>query len=235
MRNTDFSTFFKNLPKDSLWILDIDSTLLLTHKRNEAILHRFAEEFRTEYPDFCKKLAQSECLAMEYGYGKALERAGIASDKSPCDALAVYWRKHFFSNDFLHHDIIHGDAVQFVQTLQKNDWTFVYLTGRPRPLMQEGTLKILSSLGFPVDENKLFLKPRTEDKDELFKSQQVAEWKKQHKNIVFFDNEPKVLNQIEKDHPEIPLIFMDTCHSPNVTAPSKSLVVADFADLVSIV
>ncbi len=232
MASSDFPAFSDRLPKDSLWILDIDSTLVLTHKRNEVILHRFAEEYRSEYPEFCAKLAKTECRALEYGYGRALERAGIADDKEPCDKLALYWRKHFFSNDFLHHDIIHGQAVELVAALRKKNWTFVYLTGRPRPLMFEGTLRVLNQMGFDVSEDKLFLKPQPLDKDELFKSQQISEFKKKHKNIVFFDNEPKVLNQIELDHPEIPMIFMDTCHSPNVVPPEKCLRVRECSEIL---
>jgi hypothetical protein len=232
MENPDFKSFFKRIPRDTLWVLDIDSTLVLTHKRNEVILHRFAQEFRSQYPEFCGKLAATRCLPLEYGYGKALERAGIAADKEAVDKLAIYWRKHFFSNDFLHHDIVHGDAVKFVQSLRKNNWTFVYLTGRPHPLMYDGTLRILSQFGFDVAPELLFLKPRPEDRDELYKSSQVAEWKKKYKNILFFDNEPKVLNQIDKDHPEIPMIFMDTCHSPNVVPPKKALHMREFGDLL---
>jgi len=234
MQHPEFLAFFDRLPKDTLWVLDIDSTLVLTHKRNEAILHRFAAEFAGTHPEFCKKLAQTECLALEYGYGKALERAGIAQDVAT-QPLAVYWRKHFFSNEFLHYDIVHGQAVEFVAALRKKNWTFVYLTGRPKPLMFEGTLRVLREFGFDVREEDLYLKPRPEDKDELYKSAQITEFKKSFQNILFFDNEPKVLNQVDRDHPEIPMIFMDTCHSPNVVPPAKSLRLREFRDIIPLI
>ncbi len=233
MKKTDFPALLKSLSPHALWILDIDSTLVLTHKRNEAILHQFSRDFSSTYPEFCKKLSHIECRALEYGYSSALERAGIASDKEPCDQLATFWRKHFFSGDFLHHDIIHDKALEFVMTLHRQNKHIVYLTGRPRPSMYDGTLKELRDLGFPVTPEQLFLKPHPQDKDELFKSQQMKEFKNNFSSIVFIDNEPKVLNQIDIDHPDISLLFIDTCHSPHVFPPAQCLRFKKYDELLA--
>lgn len=232
MQQLTFSEFLKLINPNNFLILDIDSSLVLTHKRNEAVLHRFADEFSADYPDFCARLKTAECLAFEYGYQRALERADLHELSEPCAALATFWRRNFFSNDFLHHDLVHDGAVEFVEILGRREVPFAYLTGRPHPTMFEGTLRCLKNFGFGVTPDQLFLKPVPEDRDELFKTRQFGEFKKKHEKILFIDNEPKVLNQIHADHPEIPLVFVDTCHSPNVIPPSKCLKIKDFREIV---
>lgn len=209
-------------------VLDIDSTLVQTHKRNEAILRRFAKDSSHSSSHLFE---QAECFPFEYGYYQALARLGI-TDEILKQEVSTYWRQHFFSNNYLHHDLPHYGAVDFVDWLNQKYIPHVYLTGRPKPLMWEGTLSTLNSLGFPVREDILHLKPQPNDVDELFKSQKMAELKKNFSQIVFIDNEPRVLNQIDRDHPEMNLVFVDTCHSPNVVPPSSALKIKDFREIV---
>lgn len=214
-------------------VLDIDSTLVLTHQRNQAILRRFADDPTIDSSHSGRHLfEQAECFPFEYGYFQALARLSIDKDDFLKQEVSRYWRQHFFSNEFLHHDIPHDGAVDFVDWLNQKHIPHVYLTGRPKPLMWEGTLLTLNSLGFPVREDILHLKPHPSDVDELFKSQKMAELKKNFSQIVFIDNEPRVLNQIDRDHPEMNLVFVDTCHSPNVIPPSSALKIKDFREMV---
>lgn len=220
------------LTPKTLVVLDIDSTLLLTHKRNQAVLRQFAEDSMHSGSHLFK---QAECHALEYGYQQALQRLQVDRQSPLAEELARYWRQHFFSNNYLHHDLLHDGALDFVEHLQRKWIPHVYLTGRPHPLMWEGTLSSLNQFGFPVDEKKLFLKPHPQDIDEIFKSEKMTELKKVFSNecskIVFIDNEPRVLNQIDRDHPDIHLVFVDTCHSPNVIPPSSALKIKDFREM----
>ncbi len=222
----------KILTPKTLVVLDIDSTLVLTHKRNEAILRQFAKDSSHSDRHLFK---QTECNAFEYGYYQALQRLQVDRKSPVAEELARYWRQHFFSNNYLHHDLLHDGALDFVEYLQRKWIPHVYLTGRPHPSMWEGTLSTLNQFGFVVDENKLFLKPQPQDIDEVFKSEKMAELKKafaqECSQIVFIDNEPRVLNQIDRDHPDIHLVFVDTCHSPNVIPPSTALKIKDFREV----
>jgi phosphoglycolate phosphatase-like HAD superfamily hydrolase len=224
----------KLITSQTLVVLDIDSTLVQTHKRNEAVLRRFAKDAGIDSSHSGRHLfGQSECFPFEYGYAQALHRLGVA-DEDLKSQVAHYWRKHFFSNEFLHCDLPHDGAQDFVGWLNQKWIPHVYLTGRPHPLMWEGTLKTLQALQFPVTTDNLYLKPHPQDVDELFKSQKMAELKKGYSKVIFIDNEPKVLNQIDKDHPEIVLVFVDTCHSPNVVPPASALKIKDFRELVQL-
>lgn len=228
-RPQNLTELLQSLTPDSLVVLDIDSTLLLTHKRNEAILKRFAEEKSAELPEFCKLLNTIECRRGEYGYKEALKRVTLdRAENDVLEALHTYWRQHFFSNTYLKHDIPHTGAVRFVETLEEKNIPFVYLTGRPREPMSPGTLEALQHFAFPATKNILFMKPQPKDIDEDFKSKKMAELKKLRSRTVLIDNEPKILNKVAADHPEVELVFVDTCHSPNVTPPEGILTLTDF-------
>jgi hypothetical protein len=219
----------KLITPQTLIVLDIDSTLVQTHKRNEAILRHFPEDSTHSKSHLFK---HSECRPFEYGYLQALHRLGVLDDEVLKLQVAQFWRQRFFSDEYLHCDLPHDGAQDFVAWLNQKWIPHVYLTGRPRPLMWDGTLRALQALQFPVTEENLHLKPQASDVDEIFKSQKMAELKKGYAKVIFIDNEPRVLNQIDKDHPEIHLVFVDTCHSPNVFPPSSALKIKDFRELV---
>ncbi len=250
----------KLITPQTLLVLDIDSTLVQTHKRNESILRRFAHEsvedstqdsaMDSAHP-MRRLFEQAECFPFEYGYAQALRRLGLLEDdelqqefgrdgfalkdsakKDLVQQVAQFWRKNFFSNDYLHCDLPHDGAQDFVAWLNQKWIPHVYLTGRPRPLMWEGTLRAMQALQFPVTAENLYLKPQVKDVDEIFKTEKMSELKKGFTNVIFIDNEPRVLNQVDKDHPEIQLVFVDTCHSPNVFPPSSALKIKDFRELV---
>jgi hypothetical protein len=229
MKNKSVSSLLKLITPQTLVVLDIDSTLVQTHKRNEAILRNFAKDSSHSKSSLFK---QAECFPFEYGYFQALERLGITTEDTLVAEVSAYWRKYFFSNDYLHHDIPHDGALEFVELLNTKWIPHVYLTGRPQPQMWEGTVRVLNGLGFPVREEILHLKPQASDIDEQFKSLKMAEIKKTFSNVIFIDNEPKVLNKIDEDHPDIHLVFVDTCHSPNVVPPASSLKIKDFREMV---
>lgn len=228
-RPQKLSELMSSLNTDSLVILDIDSTLLLTHKRNEAILKQYAVEKIKENPEFCAQLSAVDCRRGEYGYTEALKRLSL--DKAAPALLAdlqAFWRLHFFSNDYLKYDVPHAGAVRFVHQLETDGIPFVYLTGRPRELMSPGTLQYLHHFEFPGQQGILFMKPQPKDIDEDFKSKKIGELKKLKSRTILIDNEPKILNKIAQDHPEVELVFVDTCHSPNVTPPQNILSIKDF-------
>lgn len=221
----------KLITPQTLIVLDIDSTLVQTHKRNEAILRRFAKDSSHSLSHLFE---QAECFPFEYGYMQALHRLGVFENEELKQLVTQYWRTHFFSNDYLYCDIPHDGAQDFVAWLNQKCIPHVYLTGRPRPLMWEGTLKTLQALQFSVTSENLHLKPQTHDVDEIFKTQKMAELKKNFSNVIFIDNEPKVLNQIDRDHPDIQLVFVDTCHSPNVVPPTSAFKIKDFREMVQL-
>lgn len=220
----------QHLTPQTLFVLDIDSSLVLTHPRNEMILRQFAQSIKNQRPGLASQLAQAECRPFEYGYFAALERQAPQLDEVTSAEIRQYWKTLFFSNDYLHCDIPHAGALEFVSLLKTKNFPFLYLTGRPSNLMREGTLKILSQFGFPISDDILHMKPSENDVDESYKADVLEELIKGYQQVVFIDNEPRVLHLVQEQHPHVQLVFVDTCHSPHVVAPAAALPIKDFTE-----
>lgn len=221
----------KNPSSDDFFVLDIDSTLVTTHQRNQAILEKFISDNEKKYPDDCTSLKQAKCQLGDYGLDTCLERINfIGKDPQAKDALQTYWRENFFSNDFLHSDRPVEGAVEWVQYLKTFGVDFIYLTARHKDTMWDGTLSSLKDLGLPISEKNLYLKEDLNKTDEEYKSELMGKLitKNAKKKMWLIDNEPVVLNKILADHPTVELVWFKSTHSGRMTPPEGVLTIENF-------
>ncbi len=222
----------KNPSRSDFFILDIDSTLVTTHQRNQAILLAWIKANRDRYQEDCVQLAQAQCQFGDYGLKHALERIQFA-EKNPgsSEALNDFWRQHFFSNTYLHADVATRGAVDWTQNLEELGVEFVYLTARHKATMWEGTLTSLDNMGFPISENNLFLKENLSLTDEDYKAQVLSEIieGRDHQSLWFIDNEPVVLNRVHQEFPRVNLIWFDSTHSGKMQAPPGIASISSFS------
>lgn len=213
------------------FVLDIDSTLVSTHQRNQAILNKFIAQFGETWADDCAQIQRAQCQFGDYGYMTSLQRVGFSprSDKV-LPALRRFWEEKFFSNEYLHHDLPIEGATEWVHLLKKEQHDFVYLTARHKKTMWDGTLKTMASMGFPIDDGILFLKESLEDSDELYKTKTLTQLRERitSPEIWFVDNEPVVLHSILKDHPDVRLVWYESCHSGKMQPPQEAMVIQSF-------
>lgn len=221
----------KDPSKSFFYVLDIDSTLLNTHHRNQAIVKKFSELQKHRHPEDCAGLALLDCQLGDYGYYTALERSGFKA-KHPdfLKEFDSYWREQFFSNNFLHHDTPTPGALPWVQNLKTFDIDFVYLTARHKQHMWDGTIESMTNMGFPIKEDVLFLKENLKDSDENYKVSILGELLKDRKQeeIVFIDNEPVVLHRILEEYPKVQLVWFDSTHSGKMEPPEQALRIDSF-------
>ena len=84
--------------------------------------------------------------------------------------------------------------------------------------------------GFPI---RVILREAFEtDIDEAYKAHVLDGIIAPYEKVIFIDNEPRVLNLVAQQHPHVPLVFVDTCHSPNVTPPTSALTIKDFTEFI---
>lgn len=229
LKNPQISDILLSLDASSLILLDIDSTLVQTHQRNQAILEDFCRELGDQYPEDIHKIKGIECRPNDYSYYSALKRLDVSfSDPSFADDLQYYWRRRFFSSDYLHYDQPVPGAVAFVKALQQKSLNYMYLTGRYHRPMLAGTEKSFATLGFPFTAQQLILKMDPQEKDEVYKSREIAQLKPKHSKIVLFDNEPVILNKIREDHPEVELVWFESTHSGRQQPPADVLKISSF-------
>ncbi len=225
MKNSQISDRLKTPLDNDFFILDIDSTLVTTYQRNQAIINQFIKDQQSDHPLECQALRLAQCQLGDYGIATALNRIRFRSDNPDFQTLLnQYWRERFFSNDHLHSDQPTEGAVDWTQSLLNQSIPFIFLTARHHEKMWSGTLSSMKQLGFPITEDNLFLKKDLSVKDELYKTQTIRTLLNQHpnKNFVLIDNEPVVLNQIHTDHPQVQLVWFESCHSAKMEPPQNT-------------
>lgn len=228
--NTNLEALISPTPND-FFILDIDSTLVTTHQRNQKILEDWIQENSSQFPEDCLTLKQAQCQFGDYGLKNAKERVNFTEQNPGSqDSLDSFWRKNFFSNDYLHSDVAMRGAVNWTQNLEERGVEFVYLTARHKNSMWEGTLSSLDALGFPISEETLFLKEDLDDSDAGYKTKLMARFVEKfgHKKMWFVENEPVVLHQMISDHPSVNLVYFDSTHSGRMEPPEGLLSISDF-------
>ena len=94
----------------------------------------------------------------------------------------------------------------------------MYLTGRSENLMKEGTISQIKKWSLPFKkEEYLMMKPNTYTEDAYFKKCRLEELSKKYRKIWFFENEPVVINFVNKFLDGIQIIFVNTVHSQRQT------------------
>ena len=232
MKSDNVKNLLNNPTPDCFFILDIDSTLVTTYQRNQAILDAFIESHKQTFPKDCAQLANASCQLGDYGLTNCLDRIDfVATNPEAKNELMNYWRRNFFSNDFLYADRPTEQAVQWTQMLEKNGIGFIFLTARHHASMWPGTLESMRNLGFPINDSNLFLKKDLSDADEIYKTKVVTKIKSEQarKKIWFIDNEPVVLNRMATDHPDVDLIWFESTHSGKMKPPENTHSIDSFA------
>lgn len=218
----------KNLP---IVVFDLDSTLFDVSKRSYEILKEWLLE--PESRQFHETLSQISDITpsdMRYSLQDTWELKKIPHEKPPYDhhfkQAKQFWRKRFFSNDYLLHDTPTEGAVSFVRRLHEMGASIVYLTGRDVPLMSFGTFEQLKKHGLPIEceRTRLILKPKRHLDDLDFKSGVAKLVKTWGRVIASFENEPKNLIAMAKEFdPDTMNVFIESVSSDHPAPAGKAI------------
>ena len=186
-------------------VFDLDSTLFDVTPRSYAILKEWlahpSSQLCAETVELLQGLRPEE---FKYSLQDVWEGRSIPLERAPFQehmkSAKHFWRKRFFGNDYLHHDVPTRGAIPFVRNLHEMGEKVVYLTGRDVPLMGFGTFDQLKSHGLPieVERSRLILKPKRALDDLEFKAQAAQTIKGWGEVVASFENEPKNLVAMAK-------------------------------------
>jgi len=199
-----------------LAIFDLDSTLYNVSPRTSKIVQDFCrlDEMATRFPKETSTLLSITINKSDWGYFEALERNDFVTSVIFLKLLAKFWRKNFFSNDYMDHDLMYNGASNFVNATLARGCEIIYLTGRSHSKMREGSIRNLKRDNFPLkNDQSLVMKTNTDLQDHLYKSDFIKSIMSEYDQIILFENEPKILNRVRKDHPEVKLCFINSTHS----------------------
>ena len=217
----------KKQKQDLVFVFDIDSSLLCMKYRTQAILKDVAqnEEFKKNFPNEALILEKAQVTERTWSVSEVLEPKGIPPHHPCMDFIIEFWRKSFFSNDYLHHDKPYEGARKYLQKLEETGVSIYYLTARREDKMLEGTLKSLKAQNFPLKKREHLIMKKKEEKgvlDEDYKVFYLKELKKKFSKIFFFENEPVILNKASKLLPDVELFWVDSTHSRQATPPKSA-------------
>ena len=213
----------KTKKKQAVFIFDIDSTLLCMKFRTQAILEDLAQEefILKKFPEYSKKISQIQVTTRDWSVLEILSRYNI-KEETLLQETQKYWKKHFFSNQYLHLDQPYPKAAEFVNKLSKS--RIYYLTARNDHRLREGTLKSLRHWGFPIQkESQLIMKKENQESDKDYKNKHLKILSKEFNTLCFFENEPVILNQASQSCPHIHLFWIDSTHSRRAKPTRKAL------------
>ncbi|MBI4869986.1 MAG: HAD family hydrolase [Candidatus Riflebacteria bacterium] len=198
-------------------IFDLDATLFDAGCRHKAIFSELARTHRHLYPGMARQVAAWRPEDLPYAVEDMFAQLGLVGPHQHKHAY-VFWKKRFFSNEYLRHDRPVCGAVGYVNAVQKAGGLIVYLTGREESQMYPGTVETIRSAGFPLGPGRgeLLMSLKSGVRDDQFKgSEKVQQTINALGTVVAsFDNEPGNCNALQKSFPEALTVLLDTNHSP---------------------
>ena len=208
----------------ALFVFDVDSTLFCMKHRTQAIIKDCLKE-----PEFCKAFAQRLDLikairvkTQDWSVEEIFAREGFSPQNPLVREVAKLWRKKFFSGDFLHKDLPYRGAARFCRQAARLGAKLCYLTARSRSAMLKGSMQSLKRFGFPYKKpSDLIMKTDSAQRDADYKVEELKKLKKTAQVILFFENEPVILNKTASLLPEIQLFWISSAHS-GLKRPPKS-------------
>lgn len=207
------------------WVLDLDSTLFNTGKRNKEIFRSYLD-FKKEVPETWKlALENIHPLKQSFGIRESIEWAlgpHIGEDNAKEEShkiwqdFQLFWEHNFFASTFMHFDVPYEGSNTFAQQIYDLGYLIVYLTGRDMARSLEGTLASLSAHRFPMgDRTKLILKPgfRWSMTDVEFKQDASRKIAKDFEVVASIDNEPENLHAFAEYFPGSEIVLFHSIMS----------------------
>lgn len=211
----------------SFFVFDMDSTLFCMKYRTQALIESCLRDslFCKKFVNQTHKIKQIEVTETDWSVPEIMSRHGFCPQSDIVLAVNKIWRKGFFSNDYLYLDQPYKGCVQFIQNVYQTGAKVYYLTARNHFTMREGTIQSLKYWKFPLekDNKNLIMKKDQDVTDADYKTIYLKQLEKQCEALLFFENEPVILNQVAKILPQVLIFWMNSTHCRKEEPPKKAL------------
>ena len=209
----------------TLFVFDIDSTLFCMKYRTQALIDSCLKsaDFCKKFKPYLQKIKEVEVTETDWSIQEIMTRYGLHPEEEVVTAIQAIWKKGFFSNDYLHLDQPYENCVRFVQYIAQLKAQIYYLTARNYNTMVDGTILSLKKWGFPLkNESHLIMKKDSKISDTDHKVNHLQDLSQKFDTILFFENEPVILNRVAQALPKIQLFWMNSTHSRREQPPKTA-------------
>lgn len=202
-------------PTRAIVVFDLDDTLFDPGPRNVRILQDLVASHPGRFPTIEQRIGTLTPAECAYAITDTARSLGVV-DREGLKAIRDFWGPRFFGNDYLRYDAPNPGAVEYVKELAATGALVVYLTGRDRHRMKEGTEAALRAAGFPLEPGValLMLKPDWRFRDVAYKDWAVGKLLEMGRVVGAFDNEPANANLFRRGFREAHVVHLATRQSP---------------------
>lgn len=202
--------------KNILCVFDLDSTLFCAAGRTQRILRKIPSD--PQMHTVClgqeKLFNNIQVSSKDFGLDHILKKAHIKLNFECYKKVFSFWAFQFFSNNFLKYDVLYKGVQSYLSQLASSGAEIMYLTGRNRPFMGDGTYQQLQHHSLPLKtRDHLMMKENVYTEDAFFKKKCLQQLCQKYQRIWFFENEPSVINFVHYFLPQIHIVFMNSTHS----------------------
>lgn len=202
-------------------VFDLDSTLFCMKYRTMAILKDSFKNLDSDLltPETLNKLNKIEVTERDWAVSHILKKYDI-NDKKVLKFVTRFWSKQFHSGTYLHFDKPYLRAPEFVNHLQQLGSSIFYLTAREE-FMREASIKSLHQWNFPLETNEHLIMKDADKSSEEYKKEALEHLYQKFSNVLFFENEPVILNFVYQHLKNVHLFWIDSTHSGEQTPMSQ--------------
>jgi hypothetical protein len=198
-----------------LVVFDLDDTLFDSRFRMKKIFEEFADDptIQERFADVLPRLKGLTTREIQYSAKETLIALGL-TDPAILEAMDTFFRARFFSNEYLKYDGLIPGAAALTRRFAHAGARAVYLTGRDRPRMAEGTVGQLTRFGLPFGTaGILFMKPQADMVDRDYKATALESIAKLGTVVGAFENEPTNANLLQERFSDAEVFLLEKIES----------------------
>ena len=196
----------------SLFVFDLDSTLLDNRPRQALIMREYGQRHGVE------ALAVATA-AVWMGWSAEVAMANAGLDRAQIDRhlepFRHYWHECFFTSEYCKHDWPIVGAPEYARAVLATGARVAYVTGR-HEAMRTGTIESFREPKFPIpddDRVQLLMKPSLEESDDTYKERTYDQLRDLGALLAAFDNEPMHINGYRAAFSDATCVHLATDHS----------------------
>lgn len=200
-------------------VFNIDGTVFDNRPRSQAILRDFIAAGGDSYADIADSIYSLEKDSIDYYVVDSFKSVGV-TDMFLLESAMKFWSDRFFTDQYVRKDVPVEGAAAFINEMHDAGAVIVYLSGRGRTTMMDGTFSSLRVAGFPVATPRtiLILKPNPRDDNAEYKRRAMSEISELGRVVGAFENDPETVNAMKHRWPSATVILVRSPH-PRTTQP----------------
>lgn len=214
--------------EQAFFVFDVDSTLFCMRHRMQAIIRDCVKcpHFRQKFAEHLKRIQKVVVTDRDWSIQEIMSRHGFVENDPLVLTVEQIWKKKFFSNDYLHLDQPYKGSASYLHLISKQQVQLYYLTARNQATMDKGTLQSFRKWNLPLKHEKhLIMKKKSEShlSDAEYKLKYLKEMIAQQACVLFFENEPVILNFTNQHLPSVQLYWINSTHCRQEKPPQNAL------------